>query len=143
MTKEEKLEAFAMLLDGHTLQTVGERFGISKQGVQQMLTVTNIRIDMAAQSCVYPNISRWMAQNGYGYMSIAKMCDISPQTVQRTLSKGSDCKKSFIDKILKVTGMTYEEAEEFIGYNTIRAIPYAGDKAPIVMYKLPREENYQ
>ena len=110
LTKEEKLEAFAMLLDGHTLQTVGERFGISKQGVQQMLTVTNIRIDMAAQSCVYPNISRWMAQNGYGYMSIAKMCDISPQTVQRTLSKGSDCKKSFIDKILKVTGMTYEEA---------------------------------
>ena len=110
MTKEEKLEAFAMLLDGHTLQTVGERFGISKQGVQQMLTVTNIRIDMAARSCVYPNISRWMAQNGYGYMSIAKMCDISPQTVQRTLSKGSDCKKSFIDKILKVTGMTYEEA---------------------------------
>ena len=110
MTKEEKLEAFAMLLDGHTLQTVGERFGISKQGVQQMLTVTNIRIDMAAQSCVYPNISRWMAQNGYGYMSIAKMCDITPQTVQRALSKGSDCKKSFIDKILKVTGMTYEEA---------------------------------
>ena len=110
LTKEEKLEAFAMLLDGHTLQTVGERFGISKQGVQQMLTVTNIRIDMAAQSCVYPNISMWMAQNGYGYMSIAKMCDISQQTVQRALSKGSDCKKSFIDKILKVTGMTYEEA---------------------------------
>ena len=110
MTKEEKLEAFAMLLDGHTLQTVGERFGISKQGVQQMLTVTNMRIDMAAQSCVYPNISRWMAQNGYGYMSISKMCDIAPQTVQRTLSKGADCKKSFIDKILKVTGMTYEEA---------------------------------
>ena len=110
MTKEEKLEAFAMLLDGHTLQTVGERFGISKQGVQQMLTVTNMRIDMAAQSCIYPNISRWMAQNGYGYMSIAKMCDIAPQTIQRTLSKGADCKKSFIDKILKVTGMTYEEA---------------------------------
>ena len=46
LTKEEKLEAFAMLLDGHTLQTVGERFGISKQGVQQILTVKNIRVLM-------------------------------------------------------------------------------------------------
>ena len=29
-----------------------------------------------------------------------------------------------------------EEAVEFIEYNTIRAIPYAGEAAPIVMYRL-------
>ena len=27
-----------------------------------------------------------------------------------------------------------EEAVEFIDYNTLRAIPYMGDKAPIVVY---------
>lgn len=35
--------------------------------------------------------------------------------------------------------MTYLEAVEFIDYNTIRAIPYAGKYAPIIMEKL--EEN--
>ena len=33
-------------------------------------------------------------------------------------------------------GMTCEEAIEFIEYNTIRALPYAGEGAPIIMYSL-------
>lgn len=31
--------------------------------------------------------------------------------------------------------MTIEEAMDFIDYNTLRALPYAGEGAPIVMYK--------
>ncbi len=31
-------------------------------------------------------------------------------------------------------GMTYEEAIEFIDYNTIGALPYMGAKAPIILY---------
>ena len=30
--------------------------------------------------------------------------------------------------------MTYEEAVEWLDYNIIRAIPYMGDKHPIIMY---------
>lgn len=33
-------------------------------------------------------------------------------------------------------GMTIEEAMDFIDYNTLRALPYAGNGAPIVMYKI-------
>lgn len=32
--------------------------------------------------------------------------------------------------------MTDEEAADFISYNTIRSIPYAGENAPIVMFGL-------
>ena len=32
--------------------------------------------------------------------------------------------------------ITYDEATDFIDYNTIRALPYAGEGAPIVMYGL-------
>ena len=32
--------------------------------------------------------------------------------------------------------MTLDEAADFIDYNTLRALPYAGSGAPIVMYKL-------
>lgn len=33
-------------------------------------------------------------------------------------------------------GMSETEAIEFIDYNTIRALPYAGEKEPIIMYKI-------
>ena len=33
-------------------------------------------------------------------------------------------------------GMTEEEAEDFINYNTIRSLPYAGEGAPIIVYSL-------
>lgn len=30
--------------------------------------------------------------------------------------------------------MSIEEAEEFISYNTVRALPYMGEKRPVIMY---------
>ena len=42
-----------------------------------------------------------------------------------------------VDWLCKKDGIDEEEAIEWIEYNTIRAIPYAGEKAPIVMYDLP------
>lgn len=33
-------------------------------------------------------------------------------------------------------GLTDEDAVEWIEYNTIRALPYFGDKAPIIMWRL-------
>lgn len=38
--------------------------------------------------------------------------------------------------LMKQDGMSYEEAIEFIDYNTCRAIPYAGSNAPIVMHRI-------
>lgn len=38
-----------------------------------------------------------------------------------------------VDCLVEHDGMTREEAVEFIEYNTIRAIPYAGECAPIVI----------
>ena len=39
-----------------------------------------------------------------------------------------------IESLMHSDNMTYDEACEFIDYNTIRALPYMGEKAPIVMY---------
>lgn len=38
-----------------------------------------------------------------------------------------------VECLMKEDGMTEEEAIEFIEYNTIRAIPYFGPNAPIVL----------
>lgn len=39
-----------------------------------------------------------------------------------------------IECLIDEEKMTYEEAIEFIDYNTVRALPYAGEKAPIIVY---------
>lgn len=38
--------------------------------------------------------------------------------------------------LVETEGMDELEAVEWIEYNTIRALPYAGDRAPIIMYPL-------
>lgn len=38
--------------------------------------------------------------------------------------------------LMDADGMSWEEAVEFIDYNTLRAIPYAPDPKPIVIYLL-------
>lgn len=40
-------------------------------------------------------------------------------------------------KCLVDQGMTELEAIDFIEYNTIRALPYAGENPPIIMNRLP------
>lgn len=39
--------------------------------------------------------------------------------------------------LMETEGFTETDAIEWIDYNTIRALPYMGDKAPLIMYPLP------
>lgn len=41
-----------------------------------------------------------------------------------------------VSHLMEIDNMTNEEAVEFIDYNTLRAIPYAGVLAPVVMYPI-------
>ena len=40
-----------------------------------------------------------------------------------------------VEWLMTKEDFTYEEAIEWIEYNTIRALPYYGEDAPIIMYK--------
>ena len=46
---------------------------------------------------------------------------------------GYDYEK-MIDWLVKTQDFTIDDAYEWIDYNTIRALPYAGPKAPIIIY---------
>ena len=41
-----------------------------------------------------------------------------------------------VESLMRTDGMSQEDATEWIDYNTIRSIPYAGPKAPAIMYSL-------
>lgn len=44
--------------------------------------------------------------------------------------------EKMVEHLMREDGMEAEEAIEFIDYNTIRALPYAGEMAPIVMHNI-------
>jgi hypothetical protein len=44
--------------------------------------------------------------------------------------------EKMIDWLMETEGMDPIEALEWIEYNTIRALPYAGPNAPIIMHRL-------
>ena len=41
-----------------------------------------------------------------------------------------------VEELMKDEEWSYEEAAEWIDYNTIRSLPYAGENAPIIMYPI-------
>ncbi|WP_407453523.1 hypothetical protein [Methanobrevibacter sp.] len=46
------------------------------------------------------------------------------------------CYGKMVTELMQEEDMSYEEACEWIDYNTIRALPYAGEKAPVIMYSM-------
>ena len=75
-----------------------------------MFPQTNGKVDAAAESCVYPNISEWMLKHNVGFAAIARGCNSKPQTIRYALTSGGSIRKDLIDALLYFTGMTYEEA---------------------------------
>lgn len=41
-----------------------------------------------------------------------------------------------IESLMLEDEMKMDEAMDFIDYNTVRALPYAGDNGPIILYKI-------
>lgn len=44
-----------------------------------------------------------------------------------------------VESLMEEEGMDATDAMEFIDYNTVRALPYIGPGAPIIMYRLDGE----
>jgi hypothetical protein len=41
-----------------------------------------------------------------------------------------------VEELMQDEEWSYEDAVEWIEYNTIRSLPYAGENAPIIMYRI-------
>lgn len=57
----------------------------------------------------YISIETYMRTQGISLREFSHKCGIAPSTMSRFLRGKTDIQKSNIDKILKVTGMSYEE----------------------------------
>lgn len=117
MTREQKIEAFIMRMDGKSYRDIGHRFGLSAQGawvaLRDALGVRETDANARTLEKVvkrYPGIGSYMRQNNMKLSGLAALCGIAPSYVRSMLIDGHEPSKYTIDKILKGTGMTYEEA---------------------------------
>lgn len=44
--------------------------------------------------------------------------------------------EQMVECLMNEDGMEYDEAAEFIDYNTVRACPYMGERAPIILKRI-------
>lgn len=114
MTRDDKIKAFTMRLDGKTFQEIGDEFGVSKQCIEQMLGFHQRKARTSiAVKCIYKGLAGYLQEEK---ISIAKMTELleakTPYIVSKKLSGEKEFKISEIKKILQITGQTFEECFE-------------------------------
>lgn len=114
MTKEQKMEAFSMLLDGESYEAVGRTFGLTRQRIQQMFPMMrNEKMSQPKERplrYVYPGIEKWMRENKITIANLSRSIGYTTSAVNQVLLGKNDPRKRFVDEVLALTGMTYEEA---------------------------------
>lgn len=105
----------SMLDSGMSVREVAAKIGCSYQNVYTAMNTANPAYVRMAKpsSCIYPNLRKWMYENGYTQKrfmieACGRYGGNSYKYLQSKLRGDSQLKKSDIDRILALTGMTYE-----------------------------------
>lgn len=101
-----------MRSEGLSYETIGRVFGISKQAAyQQHQSYKNNTGDYfrfeAIQKIPYVGLRNWMVEHRVTITDLCDRCNVSK--FSSSLYGKTNFSKSIIDKILEVTGLTYEE----------------------------------
>ncbi len=113
MTNQDKVAAYAMRLEGASLQECADRFGVTRECIRQITPPVQARARSRGkcfEDCAFPNLAKWLCENRYSYNSFAKLACISPVSMKKALNGATSVTKRVIDRILEVTGMSYEVA---------------------------------
>ena len=120
---KDKIKMFEMRVKGATLQEIGDKFGITRERVRQILKSTISRetsMIRGREGIIYPNISKWLKDNDISISEFTEMLGKNKETPKSVcrishILKGKT-KQGFtmpeIRIVLEVTGMTFEKAFE-------------------------------
>lgn len=101
---------------GMTYREIAAKHGVSHQRVQQACTGKRGPKfkPYKPEECIYPNLRRWLNENEVNRSEFVRRMGFEvignrlPETAKWFTGKGYPTKKS-IDRMLAVTGLTYEE----------------------------------
>lgn len=104
---------------GLTYQQIGDKYGVTAQAVANVCSKTDgdqFR-GWTKRQCIYPNLRRWLNENRVNMAEFLRRLDLIPtngmQDRYRSYFRGMTYpKKQQIDRMLAVTGLTYEKLWE-------------------------------
>lgn len=111
MTKEQKIEAYAMRLTGYSLRECAQKFGVSYQYIQQMFPGINNHAATLAMRCIYKGLSEYIKDNGISLRVLSNLIDagLNLTTIRNRLRGMSEFTITEIRALLDYTGLTFEE----------------------------------
>lgn len=105
----------AMRAEGRTLEAIGRSFGLSKQRVQQILRrggeKPKRKFHKNRPRSVFYKLDDWAREHDCSWMELACQCEMNPSLFYRNFVHGigGNPGKRTIDRLLQITGLTYEE----------------------------------
>lgn len=113
MTRDEKVTAFTMLVDGYSYRKIGAYLGYSGSSVFDALRrIVSGGYRKTHFACIYPRIYTWMRDNRMDVPKLAeKMCYTSA-TLYTYFSGRGEPSNAFRESLVKLTGMAEEELFE-------------------------------
>lgn len=113
LTTKSLKEIEKMLDDGYTYQYVADYFGVSRQRVFQLFPKHSKRAGKpgrrAGDLYIYRNFVKYLEERDIGMLQFCKECGISNNCLVGIMTGKANASKTTIDKLLKCTGMKYEE----------------------------------
>lgn len=113
--KERLMDMVKMRIDGCTYQEIAEKFGVTRQRVQQIMAEftgkERAKKSFNRTGFIYPNILEWMDEKGLSLAELSRIMGIGEGNSSRTSKKmrGEIELRMFeIKAILKESGKTFE-----------------------------------
>ena len=111
MTKNQEIRAHLLRLDGKNVMEIAKILGVPEDEVASISNQKRYKQSVAgSENAKYINLDRWMREHGITRAMFADKSGINYSTLNMIIGGKTDFSKSSIDKILKATGLTYEEA---------------------------------
>lgn len=113
MTKEEILSAVSMRIDGYTWRSIAKELHYTdctiRNSIKRMIDNPKRQPGGRFMYVIYPNVRNWMRDEGVSCTKISKGIFYTDTAVRDQLSGRSRINPILIRKIMKMSGMTYEE----------------------------------
>ena len=109
-SKETLMDMFDMRISGKKYIEIGEKYGVSRQAVEQLLKKV-ICEKSRTKADRYParkGLSEYMDDNRLTVQHISDASGVSRENLRRFLD-GKPCNLKTVDALIKATGLTYEE----------------------------------
>lgn len=102
-----------MIVDGFSVHEIAEAMRTSEKEIRKefkfALPKEPAKPKVHRTPGVYPNLERWMKENRFTQKMVGDVIGVSAGNVSHICRGKQDISKRYIDKLLELTGMTYEE----------------------------------